>query len=47
MSKTIRNPANSKPQAGRDEAPNKQKAPSPYPPVEPTVADKKSEQKDR
>lgn len=46
MSKTIRNGQNSSQRSGRDEAAQKQKVPTPYPPVEPTVA-RKSEQKDR
>lgn len=47
MSKTIRNSPDSNQRSGRDEAPDKQKVPTPYPPVEPTVANRKSEQKDR
>lgn len=46
MSKTIRNNPESTTRADRDEAPAKQKVPTPYPPVEPTVAQRRSEQKD-
>lgn len=45
MSKTVRNGADTQ-KSGRDEAAQKQKVPTPYPPVEPTVAQRK-EQKDR
>lgn len=45
MSKTIRNGPDSNQKSSRNEAPNKQKVPDPYPPVDPVVAQR--EQKDR
>ncbi len=47
MSKTTRNNPESDQRGNRNEAPSKQKVPAPYPPIEPTVAHRKSEQKDR
>jgi hypothetical protein len=46
MSKTVRNGADNQ-KSARENAGDKQKVPTPYPPVEPTVAQRKSEQKDR
>lgn len=42
MSKTVRHSTESAPKAA-----NKQKVPTPYPPVEPTVAQRQPHQKDR
>lgn len=47
MSKTVKNPTVSNQRAGRDDKPNEQKVPTPYPPVEPIVAQRKAERKDR
>lgn len=47
MSKTIRNGPSSKQRAGGNEVPDKEEAPQPYPPIEPTVAQGTQEQKER
>ena len=47
MSKTIRHGAEHNVRSGREDAPGKEDAPAPYPPVQPPVANKNRERKDR